>query len=30
MTMSDFIGLVRHSINLILVIGGRDGVDETE
>jgi hypothetical protein len=29
MTMADFVGLVCHLIDLMLVIGGGDGVDET-
>ena len=28
MTMSDFVGLGLHLIDLTLVFGGRDGVDE--
>jgi len=27
--MADFVGLVCHLIDLMLVIGGRDGVEET-
>jgi len=29
MTMADFVCLTRRLIDLTLVIGGRDGVDET-